>query len=207
MARLGVAPRDDRSSKIEPKRVESDDRDTSLTPVSRPGFDGLLPCDVADVVLLAVDHNRLRGVEARCLDNICLRDYCFLDANPVACAAVPTCAGGALPCHATTCDEEASSATGASRRPRVSTGAAVLAVAVASAAFAAAVRFASVAVQLLWLEDDGKEHLINTLDAANPAIELTTFHGHRFAARPSDGSDPRLFTMTPETTAYDLYGA
>ena len=63
------------------------------------------------------------------------------------------------------------------------------------------------AVQLLWLEDGGKEHLINTLDAANPAIELTTFHGHRFAARPSDGSDPRLFTMAPETTAYDLYGA
>ena len=64
---------------------------------------------------------------------------------------------------------------------------------------------ADLRVPLLWVAHDGAEHLINTLDAANRAVDVTTFPGHRFAVRPTDGSDPTLLTMSPAIPAYSFF--
>ena len=58
-------------------------------------------------------------------------------------------------------------------------------------------------VDVAW--DDGTSAHLKWADAANRAVDVTTFPGHRFAVRPTDGSDPTLLTMSPAIPAYSFF--
>ena len=64
---------------------------------------------------------------------------------------------------------------------------------------------ADLRVPLLWVAHDGAVRGVERVDEVLRAVDVTTFPGHRFAVRPTDGSDPTLLTMSPAIPAYSFF--